>query len=71
LGGPTDINLVPQLGSLNVGAFRKLEKRAGRLRGSLYFSYWVYDTQRGQTPRFVEQGLLVPNDAVEIRRFAN
>ena len=28
LGGPTDINLVPQRGSVNVGQFRVLEKRA-------------------------------------------
>ena len=28
LGGPTDINLVPQLGKINIGPFRPLEKRA-------------------------------------------
>ena len=28
LGGPTDINLVPQLGAINVGPFRALERDA-------------------------------------------
>ena len=27
LGGPTDINLVPQLGRINIGPFRPFEKR--------------------------------------------
>ena len=39
LGGPTDINLVPQLGSINVGPFRRLEKLAVATPGSFYFTY--------------------------------
>jgi hypothetical protein len=59
LGGPTDINLVPQLGSVNVGPFRALEKEAVATPGALYFTYWRYpkgDTQRATN---VDQGLVV------------
>ncbi|HXW72132.1 MAG TPA: hypothetical protein VEK34_11930 [Methylocella sp.] len=66
LGGPTDINLVPQLGRINVGPFRPLEKRAVATPGSFYFTYWTYfgsvparGGSRGQTPTGVDQGLLV------------
>lgn len=67
LGGPTDINLVPQLGRINVGPFRPLEMRAVATPGSFYFSYWSYFGSAptrggapGQTPTGVDQGLLVP-----------
>jgi hypothetical protein len=56
-GGPTDINLVPQLGALNVGAFRVLEKAAVACKGSLYFTHWLY-ADESQKPASVEQGLL-------------
>ena len=63
LGGPTDINLVPQLGRINVGQFRTLEKRAVATPGSLYFTYWSYARTRAagrssasQTPVAVDQG---------------
>jgi hypothetical protein len=66
LGGPTDINLVPQLGRINVGPFRPLEKRAVATPGALYFTYWSYVGARAirrgvpsQTPTGVDQGLLV------------
>lgn len=77
LGGPTDINLVPQLGSVNVGAFRILEKEAVATPGSLYFTYWSY---RGappvaggpsQRPTSVDQGLLIPGEAAKIRQHPN
>lgn len=42
LGGPTDINLVPQLGKINIGPFRPLEKKAVATPGSFYFTYWSY-----------------------------
>jgi len=71
LGGPTDINLVPQLGSVNIGNFRVLEKRAVATPGSLYFSYWVYPRSPSQTPIRVEQGLLVPGQQPEIRIHGN
>ena len=67
LGGPTDINLVPQLGRINVGAFRRLEKRAVATPGSFYFTYWSYPRTRSagtagadQTPVAVDQGLILP-----------
>lgn len=71
LGGPTDINLVPQLGSLNVGAFRRLERAAVNTPGALYFSYWIYRGPDTQTPCFVQQGLLVPNGPLYIKTHAN
>ncbi len=60
LGGPTDINLVPQRGSVNVGPFRALERRAVATPGALYFTYWIYGKATGQRPHSVEQGLLCP-----------
>ena len=58
LGGGLDINLVTQRGSLNIGQFRVLEKRAVATPGSLYFTYWVYRSPQTQKPVRVEQGLL-------------
>jgi hypothetical protein len=71
LGGPTDINLVPQLGSVNVGAFRRLEREAVGTPGALYFTYWSYGRPDTQTPRGVDQGLLRPGAAPRIDRHAN
>ena len=81
LGGVTDINLVPQLGAVNVGAFRALERAAVATPGALYFTYWSYRGARlrtpqgreepGQIPTAVEQGLLVPGAAPSITRHAN
>jgi hypothetical protein len=74
LGGPTDINLVPQLGAVNVGPFRALERAAVATPGALYFTYWWYERCAAcraaggrpearrcrcvQTPAGVAQGLL-------------
>jgi hypothetical protein len=71
LGGPTDINLVPQRGSINVGPFRALERQAVATPGSLYFTYWIYQGPTEQTPRWVEQGLLVPGRPPDIRKHSN
>jgi hypothetical protein len=71
LGGGLDINLVPQLGSVNTGAFRKLENEAIAKPGSLYFTYWIYGSGTGQRPSGVEQGLLVPGAAPRVSRHAN
>jgi hypothetical protein len=71
LGGPTDINLVPQLGSVNVGPFRALEREAVKTPGALYFTYWLYPRSNSQTPIAVEQGLLSPGAPPTIRRHAN
>jgi hypothetical protein len=81
LGGATDINLVPQLGAVNVGAFRALERAAVATPGALYFTYWSYRGSRlrtarghdepGQVPTAVEQGLLVPGAPPRITRHAN
>jgi hypothetical protein len=71
LGGPTDINLVPQLASVNIGAFRSLEREAVSTPGSLYFTYWIYGRSATQTPTGVEQGLLSPGAPPSIRRHAN
>lgn len=61
LGGPTDINLVPQLAAVNVGRFRHLEKAAVSDPGALYFTYWMYSASSGQKPHSVEQGY-IPSD---------
>ena len=78
LGGPTDINLVPQLGKINIGPFRPLEKKAVATPGSFYFTYWSYrgaaparDGRPGQTPTGVDQGLLVPGQPPQITRHGN
>ena len=65
LGGPTDINLVPQLGSVNIGPFRRLERQAVATPGAFYFTYWSYagspavNGYPGQIPTRVDQGLLI------------
>ena len=78
LGGPTDINLVAQLGRINIGPFRPLEKKAVATPGSLYFTYWIYtnaaparDGHPGQTPSGVDQGLLVAGDEPLITHHGN
>jgi hypothetical protein len=71
LGGPTDINLVPQLGKVNVGPFRPLEKKAVATPGSFYFTYWQYRDKATQTPSGVDQGLLIPGGITDIRHHGN
>ena len=78
LGGACDINLVPQLGRINIGPFRTLEIRAVATPGAFYFTYWDYNgtapaTQGhpGQTPTHVDQGLLVDGHFPEITRHVN
>ena len=71
LGGPTDINLVPQLGTVNIGPFRPLEKRAVATEGSFYFTYWQYGDDSSQTPNGVDQGLVVPGTSPDIRHHGN
>jgi len=76
--GGTDINLVDQLGKVNVGPFRPLEKKFVATPNSLYFTYWTYrgtrpakDGHLGQVPTGVEQGLLVPGEHPDIVRHGN
>ena len=78
LGGPADINLVPQLGSMNIGPFRPLEKRAVATPGSFYFTYWTYlgsaparGGYPGQTPTGVDQGLLIVGQAPLVQHHGN
>ena len=77
LGGPTDINLVPQLGRINIGPFRPLEKQAVATPGSLYFTYWTYLDSApvrghpGQTPTGVDQGLLISGQSPLIQHHDN
>jgi hypothetical protein len=68
LGGPCDINLVPQLLKINRGPFQKLERNAVATPGSLYFTYWTYarNGPAGQTPAGVEQGLLIAGHSPQI-----
>jgi len=71
LGGPTDINLVPQLGKVNVGPFRPLERRAVATVGSFYFTYWQYRKGSTRTPSGVDQGLFVPGVPPDVRHHGN
>lgn len=71
LGGGTDLNLVAQLGRVNIGPFRPLERRAVATPGSLYFTYWIYAGGSDQTPIAVEQGLLVVGQRADVRRHSN
>jgi hypothetical protein len=72
-GGGTDINLFSQLGSLNVGAFRELEKIAVASPGTFYFVRLLYDLTGSQRPASVEQGLLInaKSSRIETRFFLN
>jgi len=78
LGGPTDINLVPQLGRINIGPFRPLEKKAVATPGAFYFTYWTYfgavhgrGGTPGQTPTGVDQGLLIAGQLPQITHHGN
>lgn len=70
LGGGTDINLVPQLGNINIGAFRTLENQAVANPGALYFSYWRY-ARNWRRPFAVDQGLLIAGMAPKITHHGN
>ena len=72
LGGLTDINLVPQLGRINIGAFRELERLAVATPGALYFTFWKYGrSTTTQKPEGVDQGILRPGLRPEIRSHSN
>jgi hypothetical protein len=71
LGGGTDINLVAQLGSVNIGPFRALEREAINTPGALYFTYWIYSAISGPKPTAVEQGLLCAGRPPKLTRHAN
>jgi hypothetical protein len=66
-GGGTDINLVPQLGSVNIGAFRRLERQvraiAQQHQTCLYFVRTVY-AGATQMPSQIEQCVIQPSKAV-------
>lgn len=69
--GGTDINLFIQLGSVNIGPFRELERQAVARCGSFYFVRLLYTTS-SQRPDLVEQGLLTGTPAkLEVRLFSN
>jgi hypothetical protein len=74
IGGGADINLVPQLGKLNVGEFRKLERQVRELarQGQRCF-YFVRTTYKGssQTPAGFEQGVILPNGTLIYREHKN
>ncbi len=65
IGGGTDINLVPQLGSVNIGAYRVLERAARRLAQggvqSLYAVRVLYTDPTSQMPNQLEQVLMEAN----------
>jgi len=73
-GGGTDINLVPQLGSLNIGAFRRLERLvrflAQQHQTCLYFVRTIYGDS-SQMPRQIEQCVVQPSKAVSYAIHSN
>ena len=71
LGGPLDINLVPQKGEVNIGKFRLLEIQAVDTPGAFYFTYWKYPPTDSQRPIGVYQGLLVPGKPAQITEHRN
>src|SRR5262245_14303663 len=71
LGGPTDINLVPQRGSVNIGPFRALERAAVATPGAFYFTYWEYPRGNTQLPISVDQGLLVAGQTPRVTTHPN
>jgi hypothetical protein len=87
LGGGLDINIVHQLGTANIGPFRRLEAEASRNPGSFYFVRLLYSSlplRRGeqppggppanpQRPRWIEQGLILsdPPFRLILREFGN
>ncbi len=71
LGGGTDINLVTQKGSVNIGPFRELERKAVATPGALYFTYWIYAAGPSQRPNGVQQGFMKPGGPLELRQHAN
>lgn len=71
LGGPLDINLVPQKGEVNIGKFRTLEIQAVDTPGAFYFTYWRYPPTNSQRPVGVFQGLLVPGRPAQITEHLN
>lgn len=71
LGGGTDINLLAQRGSINIGQFRVLENEAVKTPGAFYFTYWQYNKFDNQKPDWVQQGLLCPGKDLDARNFMN
>jgi hypothetical protein len=66
-GGGTDINLVPQLGRLNIGAFRRLERFVRQLAQQHQTCLYVVRTlyaDESQMPRRIEQCVVQPSRAV-------
>ena len=73
-GGGTDINLVPQLGRLNIGAFRHLEKTVRALaqqhQTCLYLVRTLY-ADSSQMPSHLEQCAIHPSKAVTYALHSN
>jgi hypothetical protein len=74
IGGGTDINLVPQLGKLNIGEFRVLERRVRDLAKEnlpcLYFVRPIY-ADKSQAPGMFEQGVILPSKTLAYKLHQN
>jgi hypothetical protein len=68
IGGGLDINLAPQAGRLNQGAFKRLEAEVLKMAQDHMLSfYWVrlIYTNSSQLPAFFEQCVIRPNGSVD------
>ena len=67
IGGELDINLAPQAGKLNQGAFKRLEAEVLKLaqdhQQSFYFVRLVYNNS-SQLPAYFEQGVIRTNSSI-------
>jgi hypothetical protein len=74
IGGGMDINLVPQLGKLNIGEFRVLERMVRDLAKQslrcLYFVRPIYSNQK-QTPKRFEQCVILPSGRIQYALHSN
>ena len=75
IGGNADINLIPQLGSLNIGEFRVIERLVRKLAleniDCVYFVRTIYPadganhSQLTQIPEKIEQGVVLKSGNVQ------
>ena len=70
-GGALDLNIIPQLRSMNRGGeWRKMENYCGSNPGTYFFCRPIY-LGYSRHPAEIEFGILMPEDSLWLRRFRN